>query len=132
MRQHLFRLWIAAGAAAGLLGVAMAAFTSHASVDPAARAMLHSAVEMQFWHALALIAVGVWARFGDGRIGDGRVGGGILAHWAGGALLLGMLGFCGGIYSLALLGIRLPMVAPAGGTLLIGWALFGFSALRAR
>lgn len=128
MRQYLFRLWIAAGAAAGLLGVAMAAFTSHASVDPVARAMLHSAVEMQFWHALALIAVGVWA-----RMGDGRVGAGILAHWAGGALLLGMLGFCGGIYSLALLGIRLPMVAPAGGTLLmIGWALFGLSALRAR
>ena len=41
MRKYLFRLWIAAGAAAGLLGVAMAAYIAHAPLDPAARAILH-------------------------------------------------------------------------------------------
>ena len=123
MRQHLFRLWIVAGAAAGLLGVAMAAFAAHANLDPAARAILHSAVEMQLWHALALVAVGLWV----------RTGAGVLAHFAGAAFLLGLLGFCGGIYSLALLDIRLPMLAPTGGTaLMLGWALLGLSALRAR
>lgn len=123
MRKPLFRLWIAAGAVAGLLGVAMAAMTAHAKLDPAALAILHSAVEMQLWHALALVAVGIWV----------RSGGGILAEWAGGAFLLGLIGFCGGLYCAALLNVRLAMVAPAGGTLLmIGWALLGLSALRAR
>jgi uncharacterized membrane protein YgdD (TMEM256/DUF423 family) len=123
MRQPLFRLWIAAGSAAGLLGVAMAAFTAHAQIDPEARTRLHSADEMQLWHALALVGVGLWV----------RAGGGALAEWAGAAFLLGLIGFCGGVYCLALLDLRLPMVAPTGGTLLmIGWALLGLSALRAR
>ena len=123
MQYSLFRLWIAVGAAAGLLGVAMAAFAAHAPMDPAERTLLHSAVEMQLWHALALVAAGIWVRTGAGA----------LANWAAGAFLLGLLGFCGAIYCQALLGLRLPMVAPTGGTLLmIGWALLGLSALRAR
>jgi uncharacterized membrane protein YgdD (TMEM256/DUF423 family) len=123
MRNHLFRLWIAAGAAAGLLSVAMGAYAAHAPVDPSAKAMLHSGFEMQLWHALALVATGIWV----------RTGGGALAHWAGAAFLLGLLGFCSGVYSLALFDLRLPMVAPTGGTLLmLGWALLGLSALRAR
>ena len=123
MQHSLFRLWIAVGAAAGLLGVAMAAFAAHAPMDPAERTLLHSAVEMQLWHALALVAAGIWVRTGAGA----------LANWAAGAFLLGLLGFCGAIYCQALLGLRLPMVAPTGGTLLmIGWALLGLSALRAR
>ena len=123
MQHSLFRLWIAVGAAAGLLGVAMAAFAAHAPMDPTVRTLLHSAVEMQLWHALALVAAGIWVRTGAGA----------LANWAAGAFLLGLLGFCGAIYCQALLGLRLPMVAPTGGTLLmIGWALLGLSALRAR
>ena len=123
MQYSLFRLWIAVGAAAGLLGVAMAAFAAHAPMDPTVRTLLHSAVEMQLWHALALVAAGIWVRTGAGA----------LANWAAGAFLLGLLGFCGAIYCQALLGLRLPMVAPTGGTLLmIGWALLGLSALRAR
>lgn len=122
MLKHLFRLWIAAGALAGLLGVAMGAYAAHAPVNEAAKAMLHSGFEMQLWHALALVAVGIWV----------RTGGGVLAHWAGAAFLLGLLGFCGGVYSLALFDLRLAMVAPTGGTLLmLGWALLGLSALRA-
>jgi uncharacterized membrane protein YgdD (TMEM256/DUF423 family) len=123
MREQLFRLWIAAGAVAGLLGVAMAAVTAHAVLDPLKQAMLHSAVEMQVWHALALVAVGIWV----------RIGGGDLAHWAGAAFLVGLICFSSSIYSLALLDMRIPMLAPIGGTLLmIGWAFLGLSALRAR
>jgi len=123
MRKNLFRLWIVAGAAAGLFGVAMAAYAAHAPIDPAARAVLHGAVEMQLWHALALVAVGIWV----------RTGGGVLADWAGGAFLLGVLGFCGAIYGHTLLDVHLPMLAPTGGTLLmIGWGLLGLSAIRAR
>ena len=123
MHKHPFRLWVAAGSAAGLLGVAMAAYAAHAPLDPAARGILHSAVEMQLWHALALVAVGIWARTAGGK----------LTSLAGGAFLLGLLGFCGAIYSQELFAIRLPMLAPTGGTLLIiGWALFVLSAIRAR
>ena len=60
MQKYLSRRWIAAGSAAGLLGVAMAAYAAHAPLDPAARGIVHSAVEMQLWHALALVAVGIW------------------------------------------------------------------------
>jgi uncharacterized membrane protein YgdD (TMEM256/DUF423 family) len=123
MHKHLFQLWIAVGAAAGLLGVAMGAYAAHAPVNEAAKAMLHSGFEMQLWHALALVATGIWV----------RTCGGVLAHWAGAAFLLGLLGFCGGVYSLALFDLRLPMVAPTGGTLLmLGWALLGLSAMRAK
>ncbi len=123
MQKYLSRRWIAAGSAAGLLGVAMAAYAAHAPLDPAARGIVHSAVEMQLWHALALVAVGIWA----------RTAGSHLTNMAGGAFLLGLLGFCGAIYSQELFAIRLPMLAPTGGTLLmIGWALFGLSAIRAR
>lgn len=122
MHQPLFRLWIAAGSVAGLLGIAMAAFAAHAAIDPAARALLHSAVQMQVWHALALVTVGIWS----------RTGGGTLANWSAAAFLLGLLGFCGGVYAQALFDLHPYMIAPTGGSLLIvGWALLGLSALRA-
>jgi uncharacterized membrane protein YgdD (TMEM256/DUF423 family) len=114
------RLWIALGALAGLLAVAMAALAAHALPDPAARPIAASGIEMQGWHALALLAVGLWAPRG-----------GLLAHLAGAAFVLGMLGFCGAVYALALSGVRLGPLAPTGGTLLmLGWALLGLSALR--
>ena len=118
------RLWIGLGSVSGLITVAMAAFAAHgaASLAPTNVQMLHSAVEMQGWHALALLACGVWAPRG-GRLADA----------AGAAFALGSLLFCGALYALALAELRLPMVAPTGGTLLmVGWVLLGLSALRAR
>ena len=115
------RVWIALGGLAGFLAVAMAAVGAHV-VAPNARGIVASAVDMQGWHALALIGTGLWSPHG-----------GRLADWAGFAFTLGILLFCGAIYSLALGGISLGPVAPAGGTLLmIGWLLLGGSALRAR
>lgn len=83
---------------------------------------VRDAIQMQGWHAMALLACGLWARRG-----------GWPAHLAGAAFAIGMVMFCGAIYLLALKGIRLPQVAPSGGVLLmVGWALLGLSALRAR
>jgi uncharacterized membrane protein YgdD (TMEM256/DUF423 family) len=114
------RTWITLGALAGLTAVAMAALAAHA-LDPAALPLVHSALDMQGWHALALLACGLWAPRG-GRLADA----------AGAAFALGMLLFCGAIYALALQGLRLPLVPPIGGTLLmVGWLLLGLSALRA-
>ena len=65
------RTWIALGALAGLTAVAMAAVAAHGlgGLDPAAVAMVRSGIEMQGWHALALLACGLWAPRG-GRLAD--------------------------------------------------------------
>jgi uncharacterized membrane protein YgdD (TMEM256/DUF423 family) len=118
------RVWVAAGALAGLGAVAMAAYAAHglAAAAPPTAAMVRDAVQMQGWHALGLLFCGLWA---------GRAG--VLAHVAGAAFLIGLIAFCGAVYALALFGLRLPGVAPFGGTvLMLGWLLLLLSALRPR
>ena len=115
------RLWMAIGALAGLSAVAMAALAAHGldGLDAAAREMVRSALEMHGWHALALLACGLWAPRG-----------GWLADAAGASFTIGLVVFCGAVYSLALAGIRLPLAAPIGGTLLMaGWLLLCLSIL---
>ena len=117
------RTWIALGSLAGLTAVAMAAVAAHGlgGLDPAALAMVRSGIEMQGWHALALLACGLWAPRG-----------GKLADAAGAAFAAGILLFCGALYALALGEVRLGIMAPVGGTLLMaGWALLGLSAVIA-
>ena len=116
------RLWIGLGALAGCGAVGMAAVAAHAPLSPAAQAMLRSGVEMQGWHALALLACGLWAPRG-----------GRLADCAGAAFIVGMILFCAGVYTLAFTGVSLGLVAPTGGSLLmLAWLLLALSALRAR
>jgi uncharacterized membrane protein YgdD (TMEM256/DUF423 family) len=87
------RLWIALGGLLGAGTVAMAAVAAHAlsHLDPVAVQQVRSAVQMQGWHALALLAAGLWAPRG-----------GALAHLAGAAFALGSVLFCGAVYALAL------------------------------
>jgi uncharacterized membrane protein YgdD (TMEM256/DUF423 family) len=119
------RVWIALGALAGLTGVAMAAAAAHGlpeRLDATSLQMVGNALQMQFWHAIALVVCGVWALHGAPT----------LVGWVAAAFALGLLLFCGAVYALALAGLRVPAVAPAGGLLLmLGWALLGISALRA-
>ncbi len=117
------RLWICVGALAGLSAVAMAAVSAHGleAIGPARLQMVRAAVQMQGWHALALLGCGLWARRG-----------GALADWAGAAFTLGLLVFCGSVYALALGQVRVGGAAPVGGLLLmLGWLLLAISALRA-
>lgn len=122
----MHRLWIVLGALAGLGAVALSAWASHAAphvLDAPRIAMLDRALTMQGWHALALLAAGLWA--------ERR--GGLLPHLAAGALALGMLLFCGAVYALALRGVSFGRVAPAGGMLMmLGWALLALSAALPR
>jgi uncharacterized membrane protein YgdD (TMEM256/DUF423 family) len=119
------RTWIGVGALAGLGAVMMAAVAAHAlpaDADPRAAEILRSAIQMQGWHALALLACGLWADRG-----------GRLVNYAAAAFTAGLFLFCGALYAVALAAIHLPMAAPTGGTLLmLGWALLAVSALRAR
>lgn len=116
------RIWIGLGSLSGFGAVAMAAFAAHGIVDPASVRIVSSGLQMQGWHALALLGVGLWAPRG-GRLADA----------AGAAFAVGLVLFCGGVYSLGLAGVSWGLLAPTGGTLLMaGWLLLGASALRAR
>jgi len=118
----MHRLWIGLGSLAGLGAVAMAAAAAHAlnGLPPGMLRVVESGVQMQGWHALALVLCGVWAQ----RRGK-------ITHWAGGAFALGTVLFCGAVYALALGGIATGPMAPVGGAMLMArWVLLGVSALR--
>ena len=100
----------------GALGVAIGAFGAHALHDTLMRAgrldTFETAVRYQFYHTLALLAVGVlWAARPELRA-LGTTG----ALWAGGIVV-----FSGSLYALCFTGItKLGAVAPIGGLLLLG------------
>ncbi len=117
-----YRGWVALAALIGLLAVAAAAGAAHLPVDASQSRAIASAVQMQGWHALALLACGIWGARG-----------GRLTHAAGAAFAFGTLLFCGTVYAGALGGPHLGALAPVGGGLLmLGWALLGLSALWRR
>jgi uncharacterized membrane protein YgdD (TMEM256/DUF423 family) len=82
------------GAIFGALGVLLGAFGAHAlrgTIDDAALQVWHTAVDYQFWHALALLTISLsplpvtrWLR------GSGL------------AFVAGIVLFCGSLYALAL------------------------------
>jgi uncharacterized membrane protein YgdD (TMEM256/DUF423 family) len=118
------RLWLGFAGLFGLTGVIMAAVAAHAlpsRVTPMALGLVHTAIEMQMWHALALVGCGILARTHPGR----------RTAVAGAAFTLGTLLFCGAVYCLALTGVELPAVAPTGGFLVMaGWICLGSLAFQ--
>lgn len=121
------KLWLALGATYGLLGVALGAFGAHAlkaRLTGDLLAVWRTAVEYQFWHALALLAVGLLALQRPGTA----------LNLAGAAFALGTLLFSGSLYALALSGIRaLGAVTPIGGVLLLcGWGALLWAAIGGR
>jgi uncharacterized membrane protein YgdD (TMEM256/DUF423 family) len=120
MIVDFYRGWVALGALAGLLAVAAAAGAAHLVVDPGQARAVSAAVQMQGWHALALLGCGLWGAHGRR-----------LTHAAAAAFATGTLLFCGTVYAGALGGPHWGVLAPVGGGLLmLGWALLGVSALR--
>jgi len=125
--MSLAKAWLALGALYGLLGVALGAFGAHALKARLAGDLLptwRTAVEYHFWHALALVLVGVLALQRPGTA----------LNVAGGAFALGVLIFSGSLYALALSGVRaLGAVTPIGGVLLlVGWAALLWAAVTGR
>jgi uncharacterized membrane protein YgdD (TMEM256/DUF423 family) len=120
------RAWILVGALTGCGAVVMSAVAAHAlpqRLDPKTLHAVESAIQMQGWHALALVLTGLWVARGTARL---------LGNLAGAAFTLGMLLFCGSIYLGDLAGIHLGPTAPTGGLLLMaGWLLLAASALFA-
>ena len=125
------RAFLVSGAVLGLLTVAMGAVSAHLPdrmLAPGGRELLRSAVQMQGWHAPALLACGLLAGWRDGA----------LLRLAGIAFLLGIACFCAGVYALgfdggALWAQALGHVAPLGGSLLMaGWLLLAAACLSGR
>lgn len=117
--------WWCGVALSGALMVMLGAYAAH-GLEARASADLVSAVETgvryQAWHTLAMLAVLVW-RSSRPLAGQRWV----LALWA-----LGIAGFSGSLYLMALAGLNLGIVTPIGGLLLMaGWLALGVVALLA-
>lgn len=110
------RILTVAGALAGLGAVALSAVASHMTMEPGANLMLRDAIQMQGWHALALLFAVQYSA--------------IRAGWA---FLLGIILFCAPIYTLVFFGMKFTFIAPYGGTMLmLGWGSLGIAAIRRR
>lgn len=112
------------GAVLGFLAVLMGAFGAHAlraRLSPDLLAIWKTANEYHFYHALALLLVGLLAR-------QGKLGLDVPAA----CFLAGVLVFSGSLYVLALTGQRwLGAITPIGGLLfLAGWAWLAWTAWR--
>ena len=110
--------WVRVGAVLGFLGVAIGAFGAHglkARLDAlGTMATFHTGVEYHFYHALALLAVGMmWGALPPSRA----------ANVAGWAFLVGVILFSGSLYVLSATGYKmLGMITPFGGlAFLVGW-----------
>jgi uncharacterized membrane protein YgdD (TMEM256/DUF423 family) len=110
--------WIRIGAVLGFLGVAIGAFGAHglkARLEAlGTTTTFHTGVEYHFYHALALLAVGlIWGPLTPSRASN-------VAGWA---FLVGVILFSGSIYVLSVTGYRrLGMITPFGGVaFLVGW-----------
>jgi uncharacterized membrane protein YgdD (TMEM256/DUF423 family) len=113
----MHKLFLLSGAILGGLGVAIGAFGAH-KLKPFLLAnnklaIFETGVHYQFYHALALLLVGILAE----KIDHPSV------HYAGYAMLLGTIIFSFSLYALCLTGItKLGAITPIGGVLLIlGW-----------
>ena len=118
-------MWLAVGAVLGFLAVAAGAFGAHALRDLLTEELAQVygvAAQYHFYHALAILAVGLLV----------RERGATALHAAGLCFLLGVGFFSGSLYGLALSGFRpLGMITPIGGVLfMLGWLLLAVGGLR--
>ena len=121
------KLFILLGALAGAAGVALGAFGAHAlkaRLTPDQLAVWQTAVQYHFWHALALVAIGIVAAV--------ALPGSTTLRWAGWLMVAGLVLFSGSLYVLVLSGARwLGAVTPFGGTAWIAaWLLLAWAVLR--
>lgn len=109
------------------LGTLLDAFGTHAlqgQLPPDRMNFYTIAVHYQFIHALGLLGIGLLARTMDSA----------LLRWAAAIVLAGILFFCSSLYAMSFAAPRaLGAVTASGGmALILGWALFAFTAWRDR
>lgn len=121
------RSFIALAALSGLFSVGLGAFGAHAlknQLDEYALGVFQTAVQYQFYHTLALLAVGLLA------IWHPQSG---LLRASGLAFIIGIVIFSGSLYILSLTGTRwLGAVTPLGGVcFMAGWICLMWGSWRA-
>ena len=117
------RTIVAFGAALGALAVAIGAFGAHGlrdMVTPDQLQVFETGVRYHFYHALALVLVGVFGL----ATSTGATG----AAWS---FVAGIAIFSGSLYVMTLTGMRwLGAITPIGGVaFIVGWVLFARAAL---
>mgnify|MGYP001572778802 CR=1 FL=1 len=115
----MIRIFLLAATLSGFLSVALGAFGAHAlkaRLTPDLLTVWHTAVQYQFYHVFALLAVALLMINGATE--------NTVLKIAGVAFMVGMLTFSGSLYLLCLSGTRwLGAITPLGGVaFLIGWA----------
>lgn len=123
-RRQAERIAVSLGALNGICAVALGAFGAHGlrqQLSEASLVIFETGVRYQMYHALALIALGVWLGADDRRF----------ARWLPWLFQAGVVFFSGSLYTLALSGPRwLGAIAPVGGgCLIVAWGLWLLSAL---
>ena len=112
------KLFITLASLSGMFAVMLGAFGAHAlrgKLDDYAQGVFETAVQYQFYHSLALLAVGVLA------ISQPQT---VMLKSSGWLFFIGILIFSGSLYTLSFTGLRwLGAITPLGGLALIaGWA----------
>ena len=121
------RTFIIIAALSGFLSVGLGAFGAHAlknRLDEYSLGVFETAVQYQFYHTLALLAVGLLTLWHP-QSGPLRS--------SGVAFIAGMLVFSGSLYLLSFTGARwLGAITPIGGvSFLVGWACLMIGSWRA-
>lgn len=125
------KFFIQSGAILGFLGVALGAFGAHAlraTLELTKRTdTFETAVKYQFYHALALVAIGILLQLPATTAAGAKFYG-----WAGYAYLVGVIIFSGSLYTICFTGItKFGAVAPIGGLLMLaGWAFLLIGCLK--
>lgn len=117
---------VVVGAVISGLSVAAGAFGAHAlksTLDPKDLAIFETAARYQFYHGLALIALGLFER---------AYGVSVRVPFI--AFCTGVILFCGSLYVLVMSGVRgFGAVTPFGGVaFLVGWASFAWLAWKSQ
>jgi uncharacterized membrane protein YgdD (TMEM256/DUF423 family) len=119
--------WLIIGILFASAAVAIGAFGAHGLKDTLAATgraeNFETGVRYHMYHALALIAVAIWAQ---------RFPAGGQLFWLGLCFAAGIVLFSGSLYILAVTNVtKWGMVTPIGGVLfLVGWGLWAWKAMR--
>ncbi|MFM5066159.1 DUF423 domain-containing protein [Aeromonas caviae] len=122
--MQIQRHWLVLAGFFGLTATMFGAYGAHGlaatGIAPSLLAAFNTAVQYQFFHALALLVLGLCGVRGK------------VITFAGAVFVLGILGFSGSIYAMVLLGSKgLGLITPAGGLcFMLGWAALMWAGCR--
>ncbi|MFM4845633.1 DUF423 domain-containing protein [Aeromonas caviae] len=122
--MQIQRHWLVLAGFFGLTATMLGAYGAHGlaatGIAPSLLTAFNTAVQYQFFHALALLVLGLCGVRGK------------VITFAGAVFVLGILGFSGSIYAMVLLGSKgLGLITPAGGLcFMLGWAALMWAGCR--